>query len=59
MMNDYGNPVTDVSFAEENAVDLTCSLIGLQNNYDIEDFDRNVLEAVTALVVSWPRKVAP
>ncbi|PVG00939.1 hypothetical protein CPB86DRAFT_154849 [Serendipita vermifera] len=44
---------------EENAVDLTCSLLSLQNNYDIEDFDRLVLEAVTALVACCPRKVAP
>jgi telomere length regulation protein len=45
--------------AEENAVDLTCNLMALQNNYDIENFDRLVLEALTALVACCPRKVAP
>jgi telomere length regulation protein len=43
---------------DENAVDLTHSLIGLQNNYEIEDFDHKVLEALTALVVCSPRKAA-
>lgn len=41
---------------EENAVDLTHSLIGLQNNYELEEFDHRVLEALTALVVRSPRK---
>lgn len=45
--------------SEENAVDLTCTIMGLQNNYDIEDFDKYVLEALTALVACSPRKAAP
>ncbi|KAG8833666.1 telomere binding protein [Serendipita sp. 399] len=44
---------------EENAVDLTCSIIVLQNNYDLESFDQLVLEALTALVACCPKKVAP
>ncbi|KAG8868080.1 telomere binding protein, partial [Serendipita sp. 405] len=44
---------------EENAVDLTCNIIGLQNNYDLEGFDQLVLEALTALVACCPKKVAP
>jgi len=44
--------------SEENAVDLTHSLIGLQNNYEIEDFDEKVLNALTALVACSPRKAA-
>ncbi|KAG9036567.1 telomere binding protein [Serendipita sp. 407] len=44
---------------EENAVDLTCNIIGLQNNYDLEAFDQLVLEALTALVACCPKKVAP
>jgi telomere length regulation protein len=46
------------TLSDENAVDLTHSLIGLQNNYEIEDFDHKVLEALTVLVACSPRKSA-
>lgn len=44
---------------EENAVDLAYTIMGLQNNYDLENFDLSVLEALTALVACCPKKAAP
>lgn len=46
-------------YLDENAVDLTYNFIALQNNYELKNFDERVLEAVLALVVCCPRKVAP
>ncbi|OCH95315.1 telomeric DNA binding protein [Obba rivulosa] len=44
---------------EENAVNLTYGLIGLQDNYDIDGFDEKRQAALTALVACCPRKAAP
>ena len=44
---------------EENAVNLVYALVGLQNNYELEGFEENRQNAVTALVSCCPKKVTP
>ncbi|KAL5519659.1 TEL2 [Sanghuangporus vaninii] len=44
---------------EENAVNLVYVFVGLQNNYEMEDFDEKRQAAVHALVACCPRKAAP
>ncbi|KLO14563.1 hypothetical protein SCHPADRAFT_965696 [Schizopora paradoxa] len=44
---------------DENAVNLTHALVGLQNNFELENFDERRQAAVTALVACCPRKAAP
>ncbi|GAA5874898.1 hypothetical protein JCM3774_006563 [Rhodotorula dairenensis] len=43
----------------ENAVDLAFTLMGLQNQFDIDEFDRHKLDMLVALVVACPTEVAP
>ena len=45
--------------AEENAVNLVYAFVGLNNNYELPDFDRQRQNALTALVACCPRKAAP
>ena len=44
---------------EENAVNLVYGFIGLQDNYDLDDFDQKRQAALNALVACCPRKAAP
>ncbi|EJC98569.1 uncharacterized protein FOMMEDRAFT_113710 [Fomitiporia mediterranea MF3/22] len=44
---------------EENAVNLVYAFVGLQNNYELDEFDQKRQAAVTALVACCPRKAAP
>ncbi|GAA5992706.1 hypothetical protein JCM10908_006891 [Rhodotorula pacifica] len=43
----------------ENAVDLAFALMGLQNQFELEDFDRLKQDMLVALVVACPTEVAP
>lgn len=43
----------------ENAVNLATVAIGLNNPYNIEDFDDTRQGLINALVASAPRQVAP
>jgi telomere length regulation protein len=45
--------------AGENAVDLAFALMGLQNQFDLEDFDRHKQAMLVALIVACPTEVAP
>ncbi|KAG8886354.1 telomere binding protein [Tulasnella sp. 331] len=44
---------------EENAVNLACAFVRLQDNYDSDGFDEKRQEALNALVVCCPRRAAP
>lgn len=44
---------------EENAVDLTFAVLGLQDVYELDGFEEKKLGILTALVVASPMKVAP
>ncbi|SCV73705.1 BQ2448_6135 [Microbotryum intermedium] len=44
---------------DENAVDLTFALMGLQDQYDIKGFEDSKRKIMIALVSSCPRTVAP
>ncbi|CAH7669946.1 telomere length regulation protein-domain-containing protein [Phakopsora pachyrhizi] len=44
---------------EENALDLTFALLCMQDNYEMENFERLRQNALCALVVSVPQKVGP
>ncbi|KAM5539117.1 hypothetical protein V8D89_007340 [Ganoderma adspersum] len=44
---------------EENAVNLVYGFIGLQDNYDLDDFSQKRQAALNALVACCPRKTAP
>ncbi|CCM02859.1 uncharacterized protein FIBRA_04971 [Fibroporia radiculosa] len=44
---------------EENAINLVHGFIGLQDNYEIADFDERRQAALNALVACCPRKAAP
>ncbi|TFY50283.1 hypothetical protein EVG20_g11611, partial [Dentipellis fragilis] len=44
---------------EENAVNLVYGLVGLQDNYEIEDFSGKRQTALNALVACCPEKAAP
>ncbi|KAF5386639.1 hypothetical protein D9615_001839 [Tricholomella constricta] len=44
---------------EENAVNLTYGLLGLQDNYELDDFDINRQGALNALIACAPKKAAP
>ncbi|KAJ4488144.1 telomere length regulation protein-domain-containing protein [Lentinula aciculospora] len=50
---DYGTEL------EENAVNLAYGLAGLQDNYDLDNFNDLRQNALTALVACCPRKAAP
>jgi telomere length regulation protein len=49
----------DADFAAENAVNLATVAIGLNNPYNLEDFDDKRQGLMNALVASAPRQVAP
>lgn len=49
----------NIFFTEENAVNIAYGLIGLQNNYELDGFDRKRQDALRALVACCPRKAAP
>lgn len=49
---------TDIR-AEEHATDLAFALIGLNNNFELEQFDEMRQKALTALVASAPKQAAP
>ncbi|KAH9946325.1 uncharacterized protein BXZ73DRAFT_86467 [Epithele typhae] len=44
---------------EENTVNLAYAFVGLQDNYDLEDFAQKRQAALNALVACSPRKAAP
>ncbi|KAG9039292.1 telomere binding protein [Tulasnella sp. JGI-2019a] len=44
---------------EENAVDLVCGYVRLQDNYDLDGFNEKRQEALNALVVCCPQRAAP
>ncbi|KAF8160588.1 telomere length regulation protein-domain-containing protein [Pholiota molesta] len=44
---------------EENAVNLVCILLGMNNNYELDGFDEKRQGALRALVVGAPTKAAP
>ncbi|KAH0584293.1 DNA replication checkpoint protein tel2 [Termitomyces sp. J132] len=44
---------------DENAVNLVYGLIGLQNNYELENFEEKRQDALNALVACAPRKSTP
>ncbi|KAG6919990.1 hypothetical protein DXG01_013339 [Tephrocybe rancida] len=44
---------------DENAVNLVYGLIGLQDNYELEDFELKRQGALNALIACAPRKAAP
>ena len=44
---------------EENAVDLVYTVMGLQNNYEIDSFEKLQQDALTALVACCPKRAAP
>ncbi|PIL23768.1 hypothetical protein GSI_13518 [Ganoderma sinense ZZ0214-1] len=44
---------------EENAINLVYGFIGLQDNYDLDDFSQKRQAALNALVACCPRKAAP
>ncbi|KAI0060825.1 hypothetical protein BV25DRAFT_1806725 [Artomyces pyxidatus] len=44
---------------EENAVNLVYGFVGLQDNFDLEQFDLRRQAALNALVACCPRKAAP
>jgi telomere length regulation protein len=44
---------------EENAVNLVCILLGMNNNYELDGFDEKRQGALRALVVGAPMKAAP
>ncbi len=43
----------------ENAVDLTCALLGMNDNFELDDFAAQRQDALTALVACAPEKAAP
>lgn len=45
--------------SDENAVDLTFALMGLQDQYELDNFESLKLGIMAALVVAVPTKVAP
>lgn len=47
------------SIAEEHAVDLAFALLGLQDNFDLTDFDQRKQDALVALLVGCPDRAAP
>jgi telomere length regulation protein len=50
---------TNLTLAEENAVNIGYGLVGLQDNFDLPNFSEKRQRAVTALVACCPRKAAP
>ncbi|KAG6866094.1 hypothetical protein C0991_008846 [Blastosporella zonata] len=50
---DYGTEL------DENAVNLVYGLIGLQDNYELEDFELKRQGALNAIIACSPRKAAP
>ncbi|KAG6813616.1 hypothetical protein H0H92_009233 [Tricholoma furcatifolium] len=44
---------------DENVVNLVYALLGLQDNFDLEDFEVKRQGALNALIASAPRKAAP
>lgn len=48
-----------ITRTEENAVNLVYAFNGLQNNYELEGFDKKRQDAVSALVACCPRKACP
>ena len=48
-----------MSTTEENAVNLVYGFVGLQDNFEITEFDRKRQAALNALVACCPRKAAP
>ena len=47
------------SYTDENATNLVHVLLGLQDNYDIPQFDTKRQAALSALISSCPRLAAP
>ena len=48
-----------ISSSDDNAIDLAMSLIGLQDNYNLADFEDRRRAALVALLARSPVKVAP
>lgn len=46
-------------FVEENAVNLVYAFVGLNNNYELDGFDRKRQNALNALVAYFPQNAAP
>ena len=44
---------------DECAIDLAHALIGMRNNFELENFDEQRQKALDALVACAPRKAAP
>lgn len=44
---------------DENAVNLVYALVGLQDTYELEDFEVKRQGALNALIACAPRKAAP
>ena len=44
---------------DENAVNLVYGFVGLQDNFDLEDFNKKRQAALNALVACCPQKSAP
>lgn len=51
--------LSDAIAIEEHAVDLAFALLGLQDNYDLDQFDQRKQDALVALLVGCPDKAAP
>lgn len=51
--------ISNKVLTEENAVNLTYGFVGLQDNFDLEDFDDKRQDILNALVACCPRKTAP
>ena len=49
----------DDYLSEENAINLVYGFIGLQDNYDLDNFSQKRQAALNALVACCPRKAAP
>ena len=53
------NIIINCPYTDENATNLVHALLGLQDNYDIPQFDTKRQAALSALVFSSPRLAAP
>jgi telomere length regulation protein len=51
--------LTSEHHSEENAVDLAYTVMGLQNNYEMDNFEKLQQDALIALVVCCPKRAAP
>lgn len=51
--------LADILAVEEHAVDLAFALLGLQDNFDLAEFDQRKQNALVALLVGCPDKAAP